>query len=142
MTIKQLRKRIEKWEKSNELLLLQAVRDNQQHVLDVNREQLMEGKTSENKSVGKYQSPSYAKYKKKLNPRGVVDLKVTGKFHKSFFLNTREFPIVFEAKDKKTVPLTEKYGNEIFGIAAKNEKKVNEPIQQSYLAKVRELLGI
>lgn len=111
-------------------------------MLDANKDQLMKGKNSEGQKIGVYRSKSYAKYKKKFNPRGVVDLKLTGKFHGSFFIDAKRFPILFGAKDKKAPLLEEKYGDSIFGLTESSQRKVGKVIKDNYLARVRKILQL
>lgn len=134
--------RVSKLKEHNERILLLAIKDTKEEMLDLNRDQLLAGKTAENKRVGKYRSASYAKYKKTLNPNGVVDLKLTGRFHGSFFIKADKFPLIFGARDSKTNDLVEKYGETIFGLTKASLQTVSQSIKNNYLARVRKFLQL
>ncbi len=105
-------------------LVLMIVKRNENILLDFNTQQLLEGKDSLGKPIDPiYASAHYAEFKLHLNPRGVVDLKVTGEFHNSIFLSANVFPIIFKASDPKTPELLEKYGVDILGVQKQNLKE-------------------
>lgn len=89
-------------------------------IVDANQFQLLEGKYSDGGFVEPpYRNPSYARRKLMMNPNGVVDLRLTGAFHNSFFMQpTTKFPISIFATDPKTKSLLDKYGgkDKIFGL--------------------------
>lgn len=58
--------------------------DNEVEILDLNREQLMEGIDKEGVKLRPYYFSWYADFKDRINSRGVTDLKVTGAFHNGF----------------------------------------------------------
>jgi len=101
--------------------LAELVQETSEEVLNMNRAQLMQGMDSQGNSLGKYQSESYARFKRTLNPRGVVDLKLTGSFHENFFIAS-EVPLIIWSYDEKTNDLVEKYGEDIFGLTEDNRK--------------------
>lgn len=102
--------------------LLKIIQRNSRFILDLNREQLMHGEDSRGRKLLKYDSKEYADFKKKLNPKGVTDLKLTGAFHESFTLDASEFPIEFGAADEKTTKLVAKYGQDIFGLSEESKE--------------------
>lgn len=108
--------------KTQEKDLLKIVVANQGYLVELNKSQLLNGINAKGGSLGRYRSKSYAKYKKKLNPRGVVDLKLTGKFHNSIFVKNSKWPITIDAHDVKTPKLLSKYKNAL-GITPENEKR-------------------
>lgn len=95
--------------------------DNDEVILDLNRRQLMSGIDAKGKSLGDYKNPSYALMKKTLNPKGVVDLNLTGDFHDSMLL-VNNLPIEIDAFDGKTNDLKNKYGQDIFGLTKESRK--------------------
>lgn len=108
--------------KTTEKELLAVVIKNQGYLVNLNKEQLLNGINAKGGSLGRYQSKSYAKYKKKLNPKGVVDLKLTGAFHSSIFVKNSKWPLVIDAHDVKTPRLLAKYKNAL-GVTPENEKR-------------------
>lgn len=110
---------------------LGIIRKNSSYILDLETAQLMAGKTSEDKPVTPaYRNPKYAAFKKSLNPAGVVDLKLTGEFHRSFFIKAEKFPLMFGATDEKTNELVGKYGESIFGLDKKSKDEMGQQIKQ------------
>lgn len=116
---------------------------NRELVLDLNREQLLQGKNAKGQSVGTYRGKAYAKYKKKLNPRagGKVDLKLTGRFHDNFYLRTDPKVRVW-SRDLKVDPLIRKYGRSIFGLSPQSQKALAKVIIPQILKRLRRRVGL
>lgn len=79
---------------------------------------MMRGEDSEGSLINpSYASPKYSEFKLYLNPRGVVDLRLTGAFQDGMYIRkSGGFPIQISSKDRKTPMLVSKYGKDIFGI--------------------------
>ena len=104
-----------------ERLLLTFVKANENALIDFNTRQLLEGKDSFDKAIDPiYASAGYAEMKLHLNPRGVVDLKLTGEFHNSIFIDANQYPIIFKSSDSKADELLAKYGEEVLGVTGKD----------------------
>lgn len=123
---------------AQEKSLLKIVKDNQDEALDLNRSQLLENRDSEGESLGEYASIAYANLKGSVK----VDLKLTGEFQKSFFMETDKFPVVFGAKDQKAEMLSEKYGQEIFGLDKQNKGAFAQGIKSEVQAFYRSLIHV
>lgn len=108
--------------KAQEKDLLKVVVKNQNFLVNLNREQLLNGINAKGGSLGRYQSKSYAKFKRTLNPKGVVDLKLTGRFQSAMFVKNSRWPLLIDSHDVKTPKLVAKYKN-IFGVTPQNEKR-------------------
>lgn len=108
--------------------ILKVLKTNQRTLVRMNTEQLMEGKDAEGGLLEPYKSNSYAERKLKLNPLGVTDLKLTGKFHGGFFVNVDKFPAYVFSRDDKTRKLVGQYGSDIFGLDEENQGAVNETL--------------
>lgn len=115
--------------------LLTIIKKNQAEALDLNTGQLFEGRDAKDQSLGGYANPRYAAFKQTLNPAGVVDLKLTGSFYQGFFANTDQFPVTFGSNDPKSEMLSEKYGQDIFGL---NQNKL-ETFRQDIKPDVQDL---
>lgn len=101
--------------------LLAIVRRNQSQLIDLNLLQLDSGLDSQGKLLDPpYQSVNYAEMKLHLNPKGVVDLKLTGAFWQGFFMKADKFPVTFGSDDIKSSELEAKYGRDIFGLDKAN----------------------
>lgn len=97
--------------------VLSSFRKNAAQIIDLNLLQLDSG----NDSLGRpldppYRNVNYAEMKLHLNPKGVVDLRLTGDFWAGFFMNAQQFPITFGSTDAKSPNLEAKYGAQIFGL--------------------------
>jgi hypothetical protein len=114
--LKVLIKRLEDAHKDQDKELERTIKINSKVILDLNKQQLFEGVDSTGKSLGQYKSKWYAKLKRMLNPNGVVDLYLTGKFYAGFYLKKIGFPIQIDSKDKKRNKLVDDYGGKIFGL--------------------------
>lgn len=124
-----------------EQLSLVAVEKKSESFIKLNQEQLFEGLDSKGKSIEPpYASDSYANYKLKRNPLGVVDLFLTGAFYGSFFMYTTNYPVYIFASDVKTRSLAGKYGTDIFGVAKENIKTI--PLLTDFAKGIRDFLHI
>lgn len=90
-------------------------------LIDLNTSQLFSGVDAAGFLLKpQYKDTTYAEFKKHLNPKGVVDLKLTGSFYEKFFISAEKFPLFLGSKDDKTPDLESKYGKDIFGITKNN----------------------
>jgi len=114
--------------------ITKTLKSEKKFLLDMNRGQLMFGKTRMDEEVyPDYRSNAYAEWKNSKNSHpgfGTPDLYVTGAFQKAFTLSIEGDEMVFDSKDEKTAELVEKYSDEIFGLSeptieAAIDKKLN-----------------
>ncbi len=77
-----------------ERVALQALRQNEQAVLDFNREQLQDSFDREGEPLGEYASIAYANMKGRIT----VDLKLTGDFYNAMYLKADEFSVLFDSR--------------------------------------------
>lgn len=125
--------------KTVEQRVLDIVQAEKQQVVDLNKSQLLNSEDSEGAPLGTYASIAYANKKGKAE----VDLKDTGAFYESIFINTEKFPILFGATDKKTGNLVERYGKDIFGLTKSNQAVVSkEIIKTGLIGWIRGLLHV
>ena len=120
-----------------ESAILQIIEENEPMIIDLNTGQLMDGMDSENEQLKKYRSEQYANMKEQMNPKRVTDLKLSGAFHSSFYLQADKWPVIFDATNTKRNHLVEKYGANIFGLSETNKTIVAqvylvEPIVEYY----------
>ena len=97
-------------------LLEEAAAITRQAAVELQKEQLYEGKTNEDKPI----EPDYTDYTKVLKsnkgqPYDRVTLKDTGKFYANIFAEVEDLGILFVSDDAKTPALVEKYKG-IFGL--------------------------
>lgn len=125
-TIKNMLDRVKRLDLRAEVPVI--VENTEEQVLDLNREQLLlHGTDSEGKLLQEYRSAAYARKKNRQNPNpgyGNPDLHLTGYFHSTFALKDitpKTFRIT--ATDSITGKLTEKYGENIFGLSKDSTRR-------------------
>ena len=119
------------------------IQRNQKAVLDLNKQQLFKGEDSEGKSLGRYRSKAYAAFKLLLNPLGVVDLFVTGRFYSKFFLKRNKFPIQIDSTDSKRDELVQKYTDKIFNLNEESKAiLVKDWVKREYIDYWRKILRL
>ena len=121
-------------------IIEQAVIDTKAEVITLNQTQLLHGFGSDDKRLGTYRNPEYKKQKMTMNPLagGFVDLKLTGSFHRLFYVELKNKSILVKSSDSKWEELQLKYGDNIFGLNTDNKKiygktvnkRLNEIIKQ------------
>lgn len=122
--------KLKQWEQRLRLLteevqekeLLKIAAEFEPVAVDMNTAQLLDGKDSKGQFLAPYRNDEYSQFKRFLNPKGVTDLKLTGRFHSSFFQDAKQFPIEIFATDQKTGKLVDAYGPDIFGLDPNNTK--------------------
>lgn len=88
--------------------------------VEAQRDQMLHGKASDGKLIGKYKNPKYAQKKYAQNSEaglGNVDLYLKGDFQKDVFIDTRDKSVVFSSADSKLEDLVDRYGDRIFGLS-------------------------
>jgi len=105
--------------------VLEFVEADKQLLLQLNKQQLFEGTDAKGRPLGDYVNAAYVQRK----GRDTVDLNLTGDFYAGFFIETKEFPVVFGSRDYKSKWLTKRYGQEIFGL---DQASLNVYIQGSF----------
>ena len=122
-----------------------AMRESQEAILDINREQLQHGINADNEPVGFYRSISYALDKNRRNPLagyGVVDLKDTGAFYKSFKLTIVGNKWTITATDVKAISLEAKYSPKIYGFTEENKMRVWEAFKADFINEFKKHTGL
>ena len=123
--------------------LLRIVRDHKSQLIDLNTNQLMHGQNAEGGVLGTYRSEPYARFKQSLNPLagGKVDVRLSGDFQDSFFLEAEKFPVSTFATDNKTAKLTSHYEG-IFGFTQKSKDEIVEDIKPEAVALLQGMLQV
>lgn len=94
-------------------IIRESFESTKNELADFNRDQLNEGFDSQGNRLKKYRNKSYAIKKNSINPLpglGNPDLRLTGSFHKSIFIEVVSDRIKFFASDKKAKMLEQRYG--------------------------------
>jgi hypothetical protein len=111
--------------------LQEAIENNDQRILNINRQQLDRGLDSDGNSLGRYK---IFNYKNRWEP---VDLKLTGAFRNKFELGVDEKKIEFFSQDIKSKKLEKKYGKKIFGVANQYISTIGEIIRPGFSTEVK-----
>jgi hypothetical protein len=124
----------------------EIIKEETETILNLNRDQLLKGKTSKGQKIKpKYKNKAYAKKKKGLNTKpglGTPDLKLSGAFHASFTLKNKSGTFVYGAKAAHSKFLIPKY-DDIFGLDPKNTKLfLDRDFIEAYNKAIREQLQI
>jgi len=85
-------------------------------MLKLNEKQLDQGKKNNDNPITPFYTDAYAKKKK----RNIPDLKDTGDFRDSFYIDVNQSGLNYWATDEKTTFLAEKYTTDIFGLTEDN----------------------
>lgn len=126
-----------------EKLVLDILQESEKEVVELNKEQLLQGEDSKGSFLKEYASGSYADYKQKLNPLGVTDLRLHGDFYEGFFLKADKFPAYIFSKDEKTRKLAGQYGTNIFGLNKENLDEVSRiTVLPKLQEKIRQLIHV
>jgi len=126
-------------------IILDVIGENEEFISELNRKQLLEGKTSTGELLPDYSEASVVLFGKRPGPWTLFD---TGDFHESIFVGAEKFPVFLDATDVKTETILKKleargYDSiQIFGLTEENLDKLRERIKAGLGAKVRKLLGI
>lgn len=108
----------------------EIVREHENVLVDMNTEQIKQGRDSTGSSISPdYYSEDYAQMKNQMNPRpgfGVPDLFLEGDFQEGFFVEDAPEGWKVDSKDEKRNKLASKYGEEIFGNTPEDEEEFNE----------------
>jgi hypothetical protein len=111
-------------------LVTESVEETKETATKYNREQMMDGYDSTDEEIGGYASYEYEQMKQELNPfaNGRVDLKLTGAFHKAMNAKVNGNVLTIDSTDSKRNKLVEKYGEKIFGLNTKNQKRYKKDV--------------
>lgn len=138
----QLGERLKRFDTEAELLLI--LKEVSPQMIDLNTGQLFSGVDSNGFLLKPYyRNDKYAEFKKTLNSKGVVDLKLTGDFYDGFFADVSKFPLIFGSNDEKSNELEKRYGKNIFGL---NKRSLNEiskqTIQPEIIIAIRKIIYV
>lgn len=127
-----------------EEVILTILRDIEPQLIDLNTNQLFSGVDSKGFLLKPpYADINYKDFKQTLNPKGVVDLKLTGDFYDGFFAKVDKFPLVFGSTDEKSSELESKYGKDIFGLSKNSLTQIGKgTIAPEYIKELRKILEL
>lgn len=107
-----------------------TVEENEHVIIDMNTENLFEGRNAKNRtleSIGGPYAPKTIEFKKlKGQPYDRVTLKDTGDFYEGFFVKPLKRGWQLGSKDAKTNKLKEDWGEDIFGNTDADEQEINK----------------
>lgn len=117
-------------------LFKQAVIIHEQDIIKENESQLDEGIDAGSKSLGEYKNFAY---KNRFKP---VDLFLTGAFRSKFFITVHDTYAEIFSRDEKAFKLESMYGENIFGIAKKNQHFIADAIKPTLGNLIKKEIGI
>jgi len=131
---------ISKFEKlDSDRIVSDLIRANNVLVADLQRAQLMAGKDAEGQEITpEYRPSTKAIKRRKGQPTDKVTLKDTGKFYKATKAIILSDRFELDSLDIKRNKLTDKYGEQIFGLTEENIAILREKIKPSILEIVRQ----
>lgn len=111
---------------------------------DLQREQLFSGINEQGDQITPEYSPrTVAIKRKKGQPTDRVTLRDTGDFYQGIFMDPREDIYVIDSADEKSGALQKKYGEEIFGLAPKNQDTyVEQNLEPVFMDRVHKSLQL
>ena len=115
-------------------------------ILNLNREQLLEGKTNKGQKIKpKYKSLPYANKKKKLNPKAgfkTPDLKLSGGLHSKLELKNKSGVFTFDTDVPYKKYVIPKY-DDVLGLSLDSQKIfVNNEFIKEYNEKIRNQMQV
>lgn len=127
-----------------------SIRKNRSEVIDLNtKNQLLQGIDSTGDVFGLYRSVGYSLLKQRVPGReasfGVVDLRLTGKFYKTFFVtanNQDDFFSIDADTIKDDTDLAKKYGPDIIGLTEESRDKLGIKITPTIIEAYKREIGI
>lgn len=129
--------------------LLDSIIENENSAVEMNRDQLLNGRDSLGEKLKEYVDDQYAELKQRMNPLpgyGTPDLKLTGDFHRGFYLDISSIDdgnFELGSTDEKTQELVDKYNESIFGLDKENSELFwFEKVVDSFAQKVLDQMGL
>lgn len=122
--IQTLIKAFSSFEREQNEVIKSAIQENEHILVDMNTNQLWEGKTSTGVSIASYApySPYTIAIKKAKNqPYDRVTLRDEGDFYSGFYIEYGDEEFTINSKDGKADMLSFNYGDEIFGLSDDNK---------------------
>lgn len=125
--------------------------DMQKLVMDMNREQLSEGLTSEGESTGTYRPQTINRRSAKGLQTSVKDFRFTGYFYDNFFvevLKASDLILKIDSRDPKRNKIvkgnnkTPGAGEEIFGLTLPNKQKFAQALRPRFWTRFRDAVRV
>jgi hypothetical protein len=131
----ELHRNLESVISSLDKIMVEAMVENQDQIIDLNISQLEDGLTREGTAIiPEYESDDYAKAKKSIGsraPLGTPNLKLEGNFYSGFYgepyISGESSGLFVDSRDEKAEKLENKYSG-IYGIAPQNNDELFEII--------------
>lgn len=116
-------------------------------LIDLNQEQMLEGQNADGGSIGDLRDPEYIKFKRSMGSKaafsGLADLKLTGQFQSSMYVEHKGDNIYIDSRDDKKNKLTKKYGYQIFGVQKeKLDQLISGQIEPDFISLMENKMGI
>lgn len=141
MTIAEAKRRIDGCVAGFETKSYEVVDGMTSEMAEMQRAQMYAGETALGEPIAPPYTPFTVMMKQwKGQPTDRVTLKDTGAFYEGIFVKRSENEIVFGSTDEKTGELTEKYGEEIFGLKMEAYESLSEEWRDKMLAWIKQMI--
>jgi hypothetical protein len=116
-----------------------ALEDNKPLIKDLNRERMLEGRTSKGNFL-----PNYSRISQEVYgyPNEPIKLKDTGAFQSAITVEIEQEKIITGSSDEKTGMLVERYGDNIFGLGTPDKVELIVPLRKSLVGNIKKKLGL
>lgn len=111
-------------------ILDEAIMENRDDIVELNKEQLEMGLRSDGSSMPDYSRTSVNAFNK---PAGPIQLYDTGDFYDGFFATDKGQSIAISSTDEKTGLLKRKYTSEIFGLTQTSITELSKNIKRDFV---------
>ena len=133
--------------------VVEAVQEEKEHILDLNREQLYDGKNNEGQDLhptyfedpffkSPAQAANYSNWKDRItpNPRrtpGVPNLFINGYYYKSIVLTVDRQGLNYNSPFDDQNDINDKYGNKLYGLGPEKQADAMKVIGPRAIEKIR-----
>ena len=117
----------------------QALEKEKPLIADLNRERMLEGRRSDGSFL-----PTYSKISQSVYgyPNTPIKLKATGDFQAAITVEIDNESIIQGSSDEKSGMLTDRYGEDIFGLGKPDRIDLVPPLRKTLVGNIKLKLGI
>lgn len=141
MTVEQKIKQLQLAQNSQSIIVLDSIKQNEAEVIDLNIEQLENGKDGLGQNITPAYRPLTIQIKRaKGQSTSHVTLKDTGEFQEQFFVVYGQDYFALGSDDSKTEKLEHKYGKDIFGLDSQSLQEVIDYTKDDIFEQFRKII--
>jgi hypothetical protein len=156
-TLSDLKKRLLSLKGKELTLASEAIQENDEKILSLNRQQLFDGKKSDGSDLSptylndpyfktREAAQRYSDWKDKITPnskrkKGVPNLFINGYFHNSIEVDIDKKGLSFSSNELG-IDIVPKFGGDIFGLNSESRVELNKTVEPLFISKVRKFLKL